>query len=204
VRRLSLLVLTHPQRDHVGGAADVLERIHVDAVLDPRLRVTGPDQASALREASERHVPVLAARAGRRYRLGRLRLQVLWPYGPGLRGDDPNTRAIVLLVSFGQLDVLLTADAEGEVTTRLDVPAAEVLKVAHHGSADPLLPDLLERVRPRIAVISVGERNDYGHPTPSTLSALARAPGLDVYRTDLDGRVTIHSDGRRLRVSRGS
>jgi competence protein ComEC len=57
-------------------------------------------------------------------------------------------------------------------------------------------------VRPRVAVISVGRDNDYGHPTPSTLATLARAPGLDVYRTDLDGRVTVHSDGRRLEVSK--
>jgi competence protein ComEC len=97
--------------------------------------------------------------------------------------------------------VLLTADAEAQVTTRLRLAPVEVLKVAHHGSADPLLPELLARVRPRVAVISVGENNDYGHPTPSTLYALEQAPGLDVYRTDLDGRVTLESDGERIRVS---
>jgi competence protein ComEC len=62
------------------------------------------------------------------------------------------------------------------------------------------LPELLARVRPRVAVISVGRNNDYGHPTPSTLAALERAPGLDVYRTDLDGRIAIDSDGERLRI----
>jgi competence protein ComEC len=200
VERLALLVLTHPQRDHVGGAADVLEQVDVDAVLDPRLAAGSPEEAAALREADERGVPVVVARAGRSYRLGRLRIDVLWPDGPGRPPEDPNLRAIVLHVSYGELDVLLTADAEAEVTTRLRLPPVEVLKVAHHGSADPLLPELLERVRPRVAVISVGRNNDYGHPAASTLRALAGAPGLDVYRTDRDGRVTLESDGERLHI----
>lgn len=200
VRRLALLVLTHPQRDHVGGAAQVLEELEVDVALDPLLPVASPDEAAARRAAREHDVRLLVARAGRSYRLGRLRIEVLWPDGPGRPGDDPNLRAVVLLVSYGELDVLLTADAEAIVTTRLPLRPVEVLKVAHHGSADALLPELLTRVRPRVAVISVGRNNDYGHPTLSTLAALEHAPGLDVYRTDVDGRVAIDSDGDQLRV----
>ena len=108
----------------------------------------------------------------------------------------------MLLVSFGQVDVLLTAYAESDVVGPLRPPPVEVLKVAHHGSADDGLPDLLRRVRPRVAVISVGANNDYGHPTPSTLRALADAPSLAVYRTDRDGRVIVESDGRRFEVRR--
>jgi competence protein ComEC len=201
VGRLALLVLTHPQRDHIGGAAEVLEELDVDLALDPQLIAESSDEAAARREARERGVPTVVARAGHSYRLGRLRIEVLWPDGPGPPGEDPNLRAVVLLVSYGELDALLTADAEGEVTTRLPLRPVEILKVAHHGSADPLLPELLAHVRPRVAVISVGENNDYGHPTGSTLDALRRAPGLDLYRTDLDGRVTIESDGDRIRVS---
>ena len=143
---------------------------------------------------------MLVARAGAAYRLGRLQLRVLWPVDRGSRSEDPNERAIVLLVSYGETDALLTADAESHVTVRLRPPPVEILKVAHHGSADPLLPELLRQVRPRVAVISVGEGNDYGHPTASTLGALERAPALDVYRTDRDGRVTIESDGERIAV----
>ena len=151
-------------------------------------------------EASRRGVRVSTARAGQVYRLGRLRLRVLWPDGPGSPGDDPNLRAIVLLVSYGETDVLLTADAESDVTLPLHPPPVEVLKVAHHGSADPNLPDLLALVRPRVAVISAGEGNDYGHPAPSTLGALEAAPHLQVYRTDRDGRVVVESDGKRVWV----
>ena len=201
VRDLSLLVLTHPQRDHIGGARDVLRTTRVHIVLDPRLAASGPDERAAMSEARTQRVPVVAARPGLEYAVGRLRLRVLWPDAPGLASEDPNNRAIVCLISYGQTDVLLGADAESDVLLPLRPPPVEILKVSHHGSADVLLPSLLEDLRPRIAVISVGEGNTYGHPTPETLAALATAPGLEVFRTDRDGAVTIESDGRQLRVA---
>jgi competence protein ComEC len=105
-----------------------------------------------------------------------------------------------LLASYGAVDILLTADAESNVTSRLSLGPVEILKVAHHGSADPGLDDLLRRLRPRVAVISVGAGNDYGHPAPSTLSALASSGELDVYRTDRDGTIVVETDGRRVAV----
>jgi competence protein ComEC len=200
LRSLSAVVLTHPQRDHVGGAADVLRRLQVDTVLDPVLPAESPDQSSALATARSRRVPVVVARAGAAYRLGRLRLRVLWPDGPGTPGADPNLRPIVLVATYGSTDVLLPADAESGVTLRLPLRPVEVLKVAHHGSEDPGLAEQLLLLRPRIAVISVGARNDYGHPRPETLAALATVPGLRLFRTDLDGRVVVESDGATLQV----
>ncbi len=126
---------------------------------------------------------------------------MLWPDGPGLASEDPNLNATVLLVSYGQTDALFTADAESEVLLRAHPPPVEILKVAHHGSADALLPELLDVTRPRVAVVSVGEGNTYGHPTPETLAALAARPELAVYRTDEDGAVTVESDGRRITVA---
>jgi competence protein ComEC len=201
VRELSLLVLTHPQRDHVGGAADVLTSTRVHAVLDPRLASSAPEERTAIAAARERRVRVVTARAGLDYAIGKLRIRVLWPDGPGVPSEDPNLRAVVCLLSYGATDVLLGADAESPVLLPLRLPPVEVLKISHHGSADALLPALLEEIRPRVAVISVGEGNTYGHPTPETLAALDAAPGLAVYRTDRDGAVTIESDGRRLSVA---
>ena len=200
VRSLSLVVLTHPQRDHVGGAALVLGGEQVGAVLDPRIPADSTDERAALSEARRHGVNVVTARAGLTFRLGRLHLRVVWPDSAGSPGEDPNQHAIVLLASYGQVDTLLTADAESDVLLPLHLPPVEILKVSHHGSADAGLPELLQDLRPRVAVISVGAHNDYGHPTPSTLADLAAAPGLALYRTDLDGRVVVESDGRRLRV----
>jgi competence protein ComEC len=200
VERLDLLVLTHPSRDNIGGAQDVVEALDVGLVLEPALPFPNPYGEPALRAARARGIPVAVARAGRVYHLGDLRLQLLWPENGASPTDDPNDHATVLLASYGSVDALLPADAEGNVTVPLRPPPVEILKVAHHGSEDPDLPGLLSLVRPRIAVVSVGAHNDYGHPTAETLRALESAPGLAVYRTDRDGRVTIDTDGRRIVV----
>jgi competence protein ComEC len=203
VMTLSLLVLTHPQRDHVGGAAAVLSRLRVGALLDPGIPSKSEEEHAALAAARKRGVRLVIARAGEAFRVGALRLQVLWPDGPGTPGDDPNNHAIVLVASYGQTDALFTADAESDVTAHLRLPPVEILKVAHHGSADPGLADELKQLQPRIAVISVGADNDYGHPTPSTVTTLGAVPGLALYRTDRDGPVVVESDGARISVRTG-
>jgi competence protein ComEC len=101
---------------------------------------------------------------------------------------------VVALVRDGPFRLLLTADAESDVTGPLDLPPVDALKVAHHGSADPGLPALLRRLHPRVAAIEVGRHNPYGHPAGSTLAALRIVP--EVVRTDRDGTV-------RLRVRQG-
>jgi competence protein ComEC len=203
VRSLSAVVLTHPQRDHVGGAADVIRQLRIGTVLDPGLAATGPEREEAIEAARERRVPVRVVREGSEFRAGGLVVRVLWPPDPGLASEDPNLNATVLVASFGELDVFLPADAESDVTGRLHLGAYEVLKVAHHGSEDPGLPDELRVIRPEIAVISAGRGNDYGHPRPDTLAALSEVSGLAVYRTDLHGRVVVESDGRGLGVRTG-
>jgi competence protein ComEC len=197
VDRLAAMVLTHPERDHIGGAADVLRELRVAEILDPRQPNPSPYEDEALDVARARNVRVVTARAGERFKLGKLRLEVLWPDGPGAPGEDPNQHAVVVLASYGAVDALLTADAESEVTGSLRLRPVEILKVAHHGSADEGLPGLLDRLRPEIAVVSVGAGNDYGHPTQSTLAAL-RAAGSRLFRTDLDGTVVVESDGARI------
>jgi len=118
-------------------------------------------------------------------------------------GEDPHRHAVVLLASYGRFDALLTADAESDVTLPLAPPPIEFLKVAHHGSSDQGLPDLLARLHPQVAAISVGVGNEYGHPAPSTLAALADAGDLRVYRTDQSGPIVVETDGTTFSVEEG-
>jgi competence protein ComEC len=193
VTRLHLVVLTHAQADHQGGLEAVLTRFPVEVLLDGGHSADGPDHRRIVALARARAVRVIPAAAGQRFRLGRwLRFDVLAPASArdAAQDLDPNLRAAVLHLSYRGLDVLLPADAESEVTASLPLRRVEVLKVAHHGSADEGLGALLERLRPAAAVIPVGTGNRYGHPHPTTMRAL-RLAGPRVFRTDRDGDVTL-------------
>jgi competence protein ComEC len=203
VRRLDVLLVTHAQADHEGGAAAVLRALPVGVVIDGRDGVRSPEGERLQAVANQRRVRMIPADAGQVVRAGGLELRILHPRREPRAlhaGADPNARAVVSVVRYGSLRVLLTADAESEVLSTLKLPVAAVMKVSHHGSADPGLPAVLARVRPALAVISVGARNTYGHPAPATLRALARAVPR-VLRTDRDGTVRIDAGAGRMVVS---
>ena len=202
IRRLDVLVGTHAQADHIGGADRVLRALPVAAVLDGRDRVReqqGDEMARAAAATGARTIP---AQTGQTIRIGAATAEVLSPPrrdGPPVPGADPNQRAIVLRVTGGGIRLLLTADAESDVLAPLDPGPVDILKVSHHGSADEGLARLLGSMRPRLAVIEVGKGNTYGHPTRSTLSAL-RSARVRTLRTDLDGMVVVDVQGGRMLV----
>jgi competence protein ComEC len=212
VRRLDLLVLTHDALDHDGAAAAVLDTFPVGLVVDGEeagaAAARGPfgarPDAAIAQLASRRRLRRVASDAGQILRAGPLELRVLWPHREPAAppGAEPNDRATVLHVRDGDFDLLLTADAESNITAALDLPVVEALKVAHHGSDDPGLPGLLQRLRPKIAVIEVGAHNTYGHPTPATLAALRSVP--IVRRTDRDGTVRVRVRDGRIAVQSAS
>ncbi|HEY0318737.1 MAG TPA: ComEC/Rec2 family competence protein [Solirubrobacterales bacterium] len=197
VERLGAAVVTHDQSDHAGGIEEILGRVPVARLLYGRL---GRPLLAAARVAGA--VPVQVAEGGS-LRSGQLRIEVLWPprelLAEPIPGTDPNQLALVLLVRRPGFRMLLTADAEAEAVP-LDPGPVDVLKVAHHGSQDAGLADLLDRIRPDLAVISVGEDNPYGHPAPATLATLA-GHGIPVLRTDRDGTVEIDVRGRSVSVA---
>ena len=196
VEELGAAIVTHDQSDHAAGIAEALGRLPIARLVYGRL-----DRRflAAARADGARPEPVAA---GTTLRSGSLRLEVLWPPPALLAEDppdtDPNLLALVIRARWHNFTMLLTADAEAE-STPLDPGPIDVLKVAHHGSDDAGLGALLDRIRPRLAVISVGADNPYGHPTPGTLATLAahRVPTL---RTDQDGTVEIDVGRRSFSV----
>jgi competence protein ComEC len=196
VEWLGAAIVTHDESDHAAGIAEALGRLPIARLVYGRL-----DRRflAASRSAGARPEQVAA---GATLRSGALRLEVLWPPAELLAEDppdtDPNPLALVIRARWHDFTMLLTADAEAE-STPLDPGPIDVLKVAHHGSDDAGLGALLDRIRPRLAVISVGADNSYGHPTPGTLATLA-AHDVPTVRTDLDGTIEIDVGRRSFAV----
>jgi competence protein ComEC len=196
IDRLAVLVVTHADADHDGGAAAVLGALAVEHLLYGR--------ASAATIGAARAAGVEAERvaAGFRLRSGDLSLRVLWPPREmpldRSAAAESNALALVALGRWHRFRILLTGDAEAELAP-VDPGDVDVLKVAHHGSADAGLPALLNETTPELAVISVGADNPYGHPAPATLDAL-RSAEVPVARTDLGGEVTLSVGGGEWRL----
>jgi competence protein ComEC len=205
IRRLAALALTHGDPDHAGGLTSLLESIPIDAVWVP----AGTEEAGWQRPIEAAGVPRLSLARGDRMWLGPLLVRVLHPprAGPGQAPwvSDVNNASLVLRIEWGLAAALLTGDAELPVeadTLAAGLPlSAPILKVGHHGSRHASTTPFLAAVGPRLAVVSVGTRNPFGHPSPAVLARLTAA-GATVYRTDYDGAVEITSDAAHLWVRR--
>jgi len=201
-RHLDLVVLTHPDRDHLAGLVTVIERHDVDRALLPPPADDFPAYA-AWREALEReHVPTDEAVAGEWIDLGGgAWLSVLHPPPEGLLDAEEDDNGVVLKLTLGEASFLLTGDlgekGETYLTNRHADLHATVLKVAHHGSAGSTSPDFLAAVQPLTAVVAVGQDNRFDLPSADTLTRLSPRP---VFRTDVHGDIEISTDGERLWV----
>ncbi len=198
VRSLDRLILTHADLDHVGGAPAILAGVQVDRVSDPGDARGSAPYLAVLEAAQAQGVPWIPVHAGARWDFDGVEIRVLSPpprIPPTDRSGSSNDRSLVLLVTYGAFEALLPGDApsaaELAVLDRLP-PALELLKVGHHGSATSTAPELLARSRPRLALVSAGRRNRYGHPAPGVLSRLRRA-GARILRSDLHGNVRIRA-----------
>ncbi len=194
VTSVPLLVLTHFHADHVDGVAGVLEGREVGAIESTTL--LEPADGARDVESAVGHHPGVAAYAETRT-FGAVTLQTVWPRPGGSRGDAgesaPNNASVVLVAEVGGTRILLTGDVEPSAQAALARDIAglrvDVLKVPHHGSRHQDL-DWLTSLGARVALVSVGEGNDYGHPAPDLLAALGAA-GMRVWRTDVSGDVVV-------------
>jgi competence protein ComEC len=206
VSTVDLLVLTHPDDDHVQGLVSVVQRLHVMAALDSGFPSDPETPCTRLRTAlAARRVPVSRAQRGEKIDIGGdVYLEILHPSENYLKNthSDTNNNAIVLRLIYKNTKILFTADLEDEGEKELlssgqDI-SADVLKVGHHGSRGSSSEKFLRRVSPKIGVISCGRENRFGHPHKETLT---RLQGIKIYRTDTQGAITLESDGQSVTVT---
>ncbi|MCS7300072.1 MAG: MBL fold metallo-hydrolase [Fimbriimonadales bacterium] len=210
VQQIDWLVATHPHSDHIGGLIQVLKSLPVREIWDIAMPYESPVYRDFLLAVRNARTPDGARAAFRKARQGltlepapSVRVSVLAPRDPLLTGtrSDPNNNSIVLRIDAPGGSFLFTGDIEREGRRRLTGAnlRAEVLKVSHHGAANGTDKTFLNRVQPRVAVISVGAGNRYGHPHRETLALLQ---GKRVYRTDLHGDIIMRLGAdRKLRIA---
>jgi competence protein ComEC len=211
---VAALVLSHPHADHVGGAASVLSRLRPARVWDPGFVLGSAAYREVLAAARGAGVPWRRVAPGDSLALDGVVVSVLAPDSAWTAAlDDPNLASVVLSVRVGRVRFLLVGDAEGPEEAWLLARAArdpavaaalhaDVLKVGHHGSSTSTTPAFLRAVRPRLALISVGAGNTYGHPHPDVVRRL-ESSGARVLRTDQVGTIVVRTRGDAITVEAG-
>lgn len=197
-REIELLVLTHPQADHLTGVLQVLERYKVKRILYyPSVHDT-KGYEKFLEVIKNEGAQVLSATAGGQIQVGEILLQIMWPTA-NYRAGNVNNESVVLVLDYGDFEALLLGDVERKEQAKWSVGNSdiEVIKMAHHGSWNGTYEPLLHAIAPDLAIISAGANNQYEHPHDQTLNLLAKL-GVSLLRTDLDGTITVKSDGRNF------
>jgi len=186
---INVLVLTHPDADHVGSATGVLNNYKVDKVWQSGFTKNTKAWKDTSATINAKQIPSETVQKGTQDAWNGAAVRVLNPTPQ--TSTDSNNSSVVLLVSVGEKDILLMGDAENEAQANMaqdTLPKVEVYKVPHHGSAGSYYPPFLVAIHPDYSVIEVGAGNSYGHPRQEVLMAL-KGVGSKVYRTDQNGDV---------------
>lgn len=206
-KSIDVVAVTHGHQDHLGGLTAVLQNFKVGTLWVGR-EVAGAALQNLEELANSRGVTVAHELRGEQFHWDGAEGQVLWPEAASDKGTLPpkNNDSIVMRWEFGTRAFLLPGDAEKQAERQIlaenttGALRADVLKIGHHGSKNSTTEEFLAAVHPRLAVISSGENNSYGHPSPELLERLEKA-GVRVLRTDRNGAVHILTDGSDLQVS---
>ncbi len=204
-RTIDLVILTHPDPDHLNGLVEVLKNYEIGLVAFNGARGTDPAFTEFENEISQKHIPTTILFKGKKILVGdKIYLEILAPLESfeGKEVKDFNSSSIVARLVYGQNELLFTGDTtksiEKELAEKNINLASDVLKVAHHGSRTSTSEIFLEKVMPQIAVISVGKDNPYGHPHQEVLDILNKY--AKILRTDLEGDIKILCDSQSLKL----
>jgi len=206
---LDLIILTHPEKDHLAGLLEVLKRYKVENILWTGIIRDTSEYDEWVRLIENEGAGIKIAKSGQIITMGRHPvgpvIEILYPF-ESLEGktlEDSNNTSIIIRLVFGENSFLFTGDAyqsaERELIQREINIDSDVLKVGHHGSKTSSSEEFIKKVSPEIAVIPTGKDNPYGHPHPEVLETLDKY-GIRILRTDLNGDIKILCDSQSLKL----
>ena len=206
-RTIDLIILTHPEKDHLAGLIEVLKRYKVENILWTGVIRDTAEFKEWEKSIKDERAKIFIAKSGQKIIMPRTVLGILYPL-ENLEGEelkDSNNTSIVAKLVFKENSFLFTGDIyksiEKELITKETDIDSDVLKVAHHGSKTSSSEEFMKEVSPQEAVITAGKDNPYGHPHQEVLEILEKY-GIRILRTDLDGDIKIISDGSNLAIVR--
>ncbi len=197
--KIDYLIATHPHTDHIGSMSYIVRHMDIGEVYMPKVGSSTKTYENLLDSISDKGLKIKSATAGKSVlKENDLEINILAPVT--IHEDDLNNCSVILKITYKDRSFLFTGDAEVKEFDEvyLDM-TADVLKVAHHGSRTSTTEDILERINPEIAVITLAKDNEYGHPHKSTIKYLNKQE-CEIYRTDEDHTIKIRTDGYNLEV----
>ncbi|MBU2595723.1 MBL fold metallo-hydrolase [Patescibacteria group bacterium] len=194
-RKIELVIMTHPDADHINGLVEVLKNYQVDEVMETGVANNNKGYQEWQKLIEEKKIKDTIVKKGDKIDLGEgVELNIVWPEVDlkEQKNENTNDTSIVNFLNWGDIDVVLTGDAETPVLDKIaeENPGIdiEILKQPHHGSKNGISQKFLETFKPEVSVISVGAKNRYGHPHQDVLDILGKL-GIKVYRTDEQGTI---------------
>ncbi len=197
-KNIDLIILTHPHADHLSGLSYIIDRYKVNQVYINGVSNKTPDFLAFTERLKENKVNTEVILSGQKNCYKLVCFEFFWPDEGNILGYELNDTSLIFNVNYGESDFVFFGDAstkiQESIISRLNFDA-EVIKISHHGSKTGTSEEILNKITPEVAVISVGENNSYNHPAKSVLELLSRQK---ILRTDKIGTITIKSDGKTI------